>query len=339
MPWNPQQEYERGLRAVYVDVDARERLAKMVVSQGHSFSAADNIVNYGLYGSGEGKLSMPFAIIERVFPGSLPASAQTRGDCVSHSTRNAILGSLACEIAAGRPDEVSGQIEGVPEVSEAGRLDGVLSTEAIYWWRGHGGDGWSCDHAAEVAMKQSGMWLRKPYESLGIDLTRYNGNLAGKWGRSNPPNNVREIGQEHLVRTATRVRSFEELRDLIANGYCVSSCGGESWGSRDKNGVASRTRGGWAHALAVLGVDDREIVTRGTSQGGYGEPLVHVQNSWGPKWNGSENRRVVGTNVDIPLGSFWSRWSDFKSRYMIAFSGLDGWPPQSFERWFKPGVF
>lgn len=335
MPWNPQQEYERGLRAVYVDADARERLAKMVTSQGHSFSAADNIVNFGLYGSGEGKLSMPFAIVEKVFPGSLPASAQTRGDCVSHSTRNAILGSLACEIAAGRPDEVSGQIEGVPEVSEAGRLDGVLSTEAYYWWRGHNGDGTSCDLLAEAAISTAGMWLRKDYPEVGLDLTRYSGKLAGKWGSRKPPSEIVDVGREHLVRTTTRCRSFEEVRDLIANGYCISSCGGESFSAtRDENGVSSRTRGGWAHAMAYLAVDDRDETKRRYN----GEPLIYVQNSWGSRWS-SGPRRVMGTNVDIPLGGFWARWSDIKSRYMIAFSGLDGWPPQSFERWFAPGVF
>lgn len=333
MTWNPQEQYESGLRGTYSDADAHERLTALVEAQGQSPNANDACRDYGLVGSGEGKLSMPFRIIETVFPGSLPASAQQRGDCVAHSTRNAILGSLACELASGKPDEVTGVVEGPPQVSDEARRDGVLSTEAIYWWRGHGGDGWSCDHAAEVAMKQSGMWLRKDYPELGIDLTRYNGKTAGKWGSRKPPSSVLEIGKEHLVRTITRAKSFEDVRDLIHNGYCISTCGGESWGSRDENGVANRTRQGWSHAVAVLGVDDREEVHRK-----YGGPLVHVQNSWGPKWNGSGNRRVMGTDVDIPLGSFWSRWSDFKNRYMIAFSGLNGWPPQKFDRWFPEGL-
>lgn len=334
MPWAPQSEYENGLRGVYVDLEARERLAKMVSDQGQSFNAADCVISYGLYGTGEGKLSMPFAIIEKIFPGSLPASAQGVGSCVAHSTRNACLGSLACEIAAGKPDEKSGKVEGVPDVSETGRLDGVLSTEGLYWYRGHSGaDGWSCDSAAEVACKY-GLWLRKNYDSIGIDLTKYSARIETKWGRPFPPDEVKAIGQEHLVRTTTRARSFEEVRDLLANGYCISSCGGESFSAtRDENGVSSRTRGGWAHAMAYLGCDDRPETHRK-----YGGPLVHVQNSWGPRW-GSGGRRVLGTNVDIPLGGFWARWSDIKSRYAIAFSGLNGWPPQSLDRWFKQGVF
>ena len=335
MPWNPESEYAAGFRGVYVDADARERLVQLIESEGQSADGGESCQRYGLVGSGAGKLSMPFHVIEQVFPGSLPASAQDRGDCVSHSTRNAILGSLACEIAAGTADEQSGQIEGVPQVTEAARLDGVLATEPNYWWRNHGGDGDSCDRAAECAMRQAGMWLRKDYPEVGIDLTRYSGRTAGKWGSRNPPADIKAIGQDHLVRTTTRARSFEQVRDLLANGYCISSCGGESFSNkRDENGVSSRTRGGWAHAMAYLAVDDRDE----TKSRYGGEPLIYLMNSWGKRWN-SGGRRVLGTDVDIPEGGFWARWSDIRNRYAIAFSGLAGWPPQRFDRWFRAGVF
>jgi hypothetical protein len=327
MPWNPQEEYLRGLVGVYADPAASERLTQYLLQQGQAPDGGTTCRRYGLVGSGAGKLSAPWAVIEQVFPGSLPASAQTRGDCVAHSTRNACLGTLACEIAAGQPDEVTGLREGAPDISDEARRDGVLSCEAIYWFRSHGGDGWSCDHAAEVVLKESGLWLRKRYEQLGIDLTRYDGKLAGKWGASKPGAEIRKIGAEHLVRTATRARTFEEVRDLLANGYCISSCGGESWSeTRDSNGVSRRTSQGWAHALAYLGVDDRDEIKRA-----YGEPLVLIQNSWG-KWN-SGGRSVLGTQLEIPHGAFWSRWSDCKGRYAIAFSGVNGWPAKQLPDW------
>jgi hypothetical protein len=329
MPWNPQDAYNNGLRGTYSDPDAHERLTKLITSQGQSPDGGDTIRNYGLFGSGEGKLSPLFSVIEKVFPGSLPATAQGVGSCVAHGTRNAALGSLAAEIAAGTPDEVTGKIEGKPEVSDVAQRDGVLSTEAIYWWRGHSGkDGWNCDHAAEVICGKSGLWLRKNYPDIGIDLTKYSARTEVKWGRPLPPESVGKIGREHLMRTATRVKSFDELRDLIHNGYAISSCGGESFSSkRDENGVSSRTRGGWAHAMAYLGVDDREEVRRKYG----GEPLVLVQNSWG-RW-GSGPRKVYGTDLEIPVGSFWARWKDIRSRYAVAFSGVNGWPPQRFDSW------
>ena len=315
MAWDAQAEYLRGLVGVYADPAASERLTQYLLLQGQAPDGGTTCRRYGLVGSGAGKLSAPWAVIEQVFPGSLPASAQTRGDCVSHSTRTACLGTLACEIAAGQPDEVTGLREGAPDISDEARRDGVLSTEAIYWFRGHGSDGWSCDHAAEVVLKESGLWLRKKYESLG------------KWGSSAPGTEVREIGGQHLVRTATRVRTFEEVRDLLANGYCISSCGSESWSeTRDTNGVSRRTPQGWAHALAYLGVDDRDETRKA-----YGEPLVLIQNSWA-RWN-SGGRAVLGAPLEIPHGAFWSKWSDCKARYAIAFSGVAGWPAKRLPDW------
>jgi hypothetical protein len=87
---------------------------------------------------------------------------------------------------------------------------------------------------------------------------------------------------------------------------------------------------GWAHALAYLGVDDRpEIIER------YGEPLVLVQNSWG-QWNDG-GRKILGTNINIPVGSFWAKWSDLKNRYMIAFSSVSGWPPKKLKSYGSLG--
>ena len=221
---------------------------------------------------------------------------------------------------------MTNEVEGVPDVSEAARKDGVLSTEAIYWWRRHGGDGWSCDAAAEVVLKESGLWLRRDYPGIA-DLTRYSGNAAGKWGSRTPPADVKAIGQEHLIRTATHAKTFEEVRDLLHNGYCISSCGSEAFSNkRDDNGVSKRSSGVWYHAMAYLGCDDRE-----TTRAKYGEPLVMIQNSWG-RWN-TGSRKVMNSVLEIPEGGFWARWSDIKGRYCVAFSGVMGWPAQTLPDW------
>lgn len=323
-----QRQYESGLIGCYSDPAATQRFEAFITSQGQSPRGGVSCARYGLVGSGEGKLWAPFNIIEKVFPGSLPASAQKVGSCVAHNTRNAILGTIACEIYAGKPDEVTGLIEVAPEVSDAGRRDGVFSTESLYWHRNHSGqDGWQCEEAAEIACKTSGAVVRKNYPEIGIDLTTYNVDTEVKWGRPFPPENVEKIVGEHLIRTATTVESYEQLRDLVANGYCCSTCGSESFSdTRDENGVSSRTSQGWAHAMACLGVDDRDEVKRK-----YGGPLVHIQNSWN-KWN-SGPRRVMGTDIDIPEGSFWARWKDVQNRVFIALSGANGWPAQKLPNW------
>ena len=45
---------------------------------------------YKLYGAGEGKLSLPFKSLLKFDPAFGPSEKQTTGDCVAHSTRNAV---------------------------------------------------------------------------------------------------------------------------------------------------------------------------------------------------------------------------------------------------------
>lgn len=241
-------------------------------------------------------------------------------NCVSWNARNGGLITMCCDIASEVPDEVSGKLEGAPEISDEARLSGVLSTEAIYNWRRHGGDGWSSAEAVQVMMKDSGLWLRKKYDEINVDFTRYSARNAGIYGSRTPPDSWRKIGADHLIRTATELSSFEEVRDMLANGYGILTDGGESWSDqRDANGVAKRTAKGWSHAMALGGVDDRPEIKKL-----YNEPLVLVLQSWG-EWNEGP-RTIFGTNLLIPVGAFWVRWSEFKRRYMVAVSGVNGWP-------------
>lgn len=313
--------YETGFVGAYGNPEAASALRDQIKAAGGIPDGAMACSAYALEETGKGKLSLPVLEILKLYPDCLPGGAQGRGDCVSWSSRNAALGTMCCEITSGLPDPNSGRLEGAPEVSDTARLNGVLSTEAIYNWRRHGGDGWSCAEAAAVMLNDSGLWLRKKYDEINVDFTQYSARNAGLYGSRTPPETWRTIGKLHLVQTITEVEEYEALRDLLANGYCISSCGSEGFSSdRDENGVSKR-KGSWAHALAYLGVDDRDVIKQR-----YGEPLVLVQNSWGA-WNGG-GRRILGTTIDIPVGSFWAKWSDIKNRYMVAVSGVNGWPPK-----------
>jgi len=322
--------YERGFIGAYCDPDAIASLCDQIKASGGNAYGTEACQAYGLVESGAGKLSLPVMEILTLYPDCLPGGAQGRGDCVSWSTRNACLGTMCCEITSGKPDAQSGRLEGAPEVSDIARANGVISTEAIYNWRGKNGDGWSCAAAAKVVLNDSGLWLRKQYAEINVDFTAYSARNAGIYGGRRPPEAWRQIGKDNLVQTVTEVEGYEDLRDLLANGYCVSSCGSEGFSSvRDENGV-SRRRGGWNHAVAYLGVDDRESTKKL-----YGQPLVLVQNSWGD-WNDGP-RRIRDTDIDIPIGSFWALWSDISNRYMIAISGVNGWPPKKLKNYGAKG--
>lgn len=239
-------------------------------------------------------------------------------NCVAHGNRTAAKLTWCAEIVAGLPDEVTGLIEGPPEVDPIGVKTGLLHPSAIWWYRGYNGDGWNIDSCADVLCHSSALWLCNNYPELGIDLRTYNGNVAAKYGRQAPPSAITSAGQKHLVRTATVVESFEALRDFLGNGNGIASDGDEGFSStRDANGVAKRS-GYWAHDMPVLGADDRAETKKI-----YGEPLVLMGNNWGV-WNGGP-RTVLGTNIQIPEGAYWARWSDLRRRRHIAYAGAMGW--------------
>jgi hypothetical protein len=271
-------------------------------------------------------------------------------NCVSHSTKNAALGSMVLEVVAGKPDEVTGKREGLPEVSAEGIKNGVLSTEAIYWYRRHGGDGWMCQASCRVLQKESGCWIRKDYPELGVDLTRYSGKIAGRWGSSPPTGAVAEQGLKNLCRAFAEAPSTAERRDALANGYFLSTCGGESYArTRDKNGVSRKTPEGWAHAMACIGYDDRPSTVQE-----YGQPLELILNSWNI-WNSGPrdirdsasmvpaskkqewiNKGIVNAqtgNIMIPEGAFWALANETRNRDCWAVSSVNGWPRRNLPDW------
>ncbi len=297
----------------------------------------------GMAESGAGKLVIPFVHVLEMFPGCWPgAQGQARGDCVSWGARNAALMTMVCDIVSGQPDEKSGKPEEKPDVPAGGISDGVLSTEAFYWWRGYNGDGWQCPSVAKVACQKSGLVLRKNYPEFGVDLTRYSGSTAGKYGSRAPGDDVVKVVTQHLIHQATNASNYEARRDLLHNGYGLIDCGGEGWSSsRDEYGMSKRS-GSWSHSMSEIGFDDRD-----STKQKFGEPLVCILNSWakwnsGPRdifqsaalvppekkaaWAAAGITNPATGNIMIPEGSFWTLASTCNRREVYAFSGAHGWP-------------
>lgn len=256
-------------------------------------SAADH-----LFGTGDGKLSLPFKSVLKFFPGFGSDERQTTGDCVSHATRNAVDVARAVEIDINQERE---------EFVARG------ATEGIYGVRGHTGEGMTCSRAARFVSKDGGILLRKKYGQY--DLSKYNGSLASGWGRTGTPQELINEAKKNPVGTVSLVRSVQEAKDALANGYGIALCSDYGFSSnRDDNGIARR-EGSWGHAMCWIGCDDTK--TR------LNETLFLIQNSWGV-WNG-------GPKVhEQPDGSFWIREADAAG--MIAqegawvFSNVQGFP-------------
>ena len=251
---------------------------------------------YKLNGAGEGRLSLPFKSLLKFYKDFGPSERQTTGDCVSHSTRNAVDITRAVEI----------DIKGEPESFEAHG-----ATEGIYQARGHRGQGMTCSGAAKYVHEKGGLLIRKDYG--GVDLSEYNSNLGAR--HKIPSSIYISEAKKHQVKTISLITTVEEARDALANGYAMSVCCGYGLCSiRDSKGIAKRG-GGWNHAMAWIACDD--------TRERFKELLFLVQNSWG-LWNS-------GPKVhEQPEGSFWIREKD--ARGMLAqqgswvFSDVDGFP-------------
>jgi hypothetical protein len=249
--------------------------------------------------SGKGKLSTPYKSVLK-FDKNPYNERQTTGDCVSHATRNACDVSRAVEIDVHRD-------------REAWLARGA--TEAIYGARGHGGQGMSCSRAATFVSQSGGVLVRKNYKGI-VDLTKYNGNLGASWGARGLPDKVIDVANDHQIKTVSLIRTIEEARDALANGYGLSVCSSYGFSNkRDSKGFA-RVSGSWAHAMAWTACDDTA-----------NEPAFLVQNSWG-KWNGGGHPEWG----KIPDGSFLIHADVaagmLKQNGAYAFSQFDGFPVQ-----------
>ena len=254
------------------------------------------VAAHKLYGAGEGKLSLPFKSLLKFDPSFGPSERQTTGDCVSHSTRNAVDITRAVEI----------DIKGEAESFEARG-----ATEAIYQARGHRGQGMTCSGAAKYVHSKGGLLIRKDYGA--VDLSKYDSSLGAK--HRIPSSIYTTEAKKHQVKTISLITTIEEARDALANGYAISVCSGYGFSSRrDNNGIAKRGSG-WSHAMAWIACDD--------TNKRFNETLFLVQNSWG-KWNSGPKIH------EQPDGSFWIREKD--ARGMLAqqgswvFSDVDGFP-------------
>ena len=249
--------------------------------------------------SGKGKLSIPYKSVLK-FEKNPYNERQVTGDCVSHGTRN------ACDITRAVEIDVNGE-------REAWIARGA--TEAIYGSRGGSFQGMSCARAAEFVSKIGGILVRKNYPGV-VDLSKYQGMLGAGWGGRGLPDKVLDLSNDHQIKTVSLVRTVEEARDALANGYGVNVCSNYGFSNvRDKKGFA-KVSGSWGHSMAWTACDDTN-----------GELAFLVQNSWG-KWND-------GGHPDwgpIPDGSFLIHADVAKG--MLAqngaytFSNFDGFPVQ-----------
>lgn len=294
-PFQLMRSYEDGLPG-YVP-DEREK-QDYLSSHRYGVFRAPNI-----FGSGRGKRALLWQYALKLDPLSF-TERQTTSDCVSHGSRNARDMTRAVEILVKREPE-------------AWFKRGA--TEPTYGARGHGGEGMSPARASRFE-RDVGFLARHDYDV--VDLSKYNGSLGARWGRTGVPSEVQELCRHNKVGQITLVRSQEELMDAMINGYAAHSGQSAGWASspNDKN-IHPRGRS-WAHDMAIAGYDDTLEY--------WPFRVWFIVNSWGP-WNQPVKNWPKDFPPQVP-GMIVTKAEDFdvcvSSDDCWVYGSIDGYPPQ-----------
>lgn len=316
--FDPAEAYSRGLMGCRRDPRADEEFVDSIIRHGGNPDGGSVASSWEFADAGKGKLILLFPTVQSVFPGCWPGPTQLTGDCVARATANCLLTSLAMEIASNVPDEVTGKLEGAPQLPERGIRDSVVASESLWAWRGYDSDGWICSRSAQVATTK-GFLVRKPYPDLNIDLTQYTDKTIRLGGAKLPGQAWLDESSKYVARTATVLEGRDQVRDFLFQGYGIFNCSSMAFErTRNEDGF-SRQVGIWHHAQSFIGYDDRPETHQK-----YGQALVLWNNTWAA-WN-SGPRRVRGTPIDIPPGSFWALASTIDKAQCIALSSVAGWP-------------
>lgn len=257
-------------------------------------------------GTGKGKIVVLTDIIEKV-TGKFETRVQTIGDCVSMGT------ALGVDIAKAVDIYIKGDFE--EWIAET-------STEEIYAGGriiiGRGGIGYNDGCVGAWAAKFINQYGALPRGKYGnVDTTKYSGERARLWGRPNsgPPTSLIEECKKHPISITSLVKTAEEARDLIANGYPIAVCSNQGFGNRRDSEGFSNPEGSWAHCMCAVGTRDD------------GRPGILLQNSWPKSWIAGPKK------FNQAEGSFWVDFETFERRMLSqsdswAISGYTGFEPK-----------
>ncbi len=193
-------------------------------------------------GSGDGKVALLYEAVRKVWGRDIDAGPQEIGDCVSWGFGGCV-DTLAClEVVAGEQEEHSWDLRTCTEALyalsrvEYGELDGSYEDGSVGAW-------------AAAAVVKGGTLSRKR-------LGGYDPRRAKEWGARGLPDDLEREARQHVVKTTSLVRSWEELKAALANGYPIAVCSNQGFSlTRDSKGRC-RPEGQWMHCMKFLGYRD-----------------------------------------------------------------------------------
>ena len=229
------------------------------------------------------------------------------GSCVSFGTAAAIEATMSAEIFNGDIEE---QRDLCQEVIYGGSRVEIGGGRV-------GGDGsigaWAAEFVRIYGVIDRGIYGK-------YDLTKYDERRCREWGNRGVPDDLEPEVKKHPIQTVTMVRTWEDAKAALAQGYGIAICSGQGFTmQRDADGFA-RASGSWAHCMALLGYQ------QGKREGGW------ICNSWGP----SAHTGPGGAGDPPPCG-FWADAATINrmlgEKDSWAFSAVQGFPLRKI-RWY-----
>lgn len=261
-------------------------------------------LSQAIVGSGKGKRSNNVKIIKSVL-GEFPIIIQETTDCVAFGLAG-VINSLKC----------IRKFQG-----KYADFGGFTSTEDIYGGSriliGNGslgrGGGSTGSWAAQYVLKY-GTLLRKKYGD--IDLSKYSARRADEWGMRGVPRELLPVAEEHQIKEYTIVRTWEECRDSLYNGYPITIASNRGFSGKLDSKGCLLGNASWPHQMYLIDMIDDD-----------GDPRALLVNSWPVNWVQNANRE------DTPHGTGWVR-ADILVRDILSandsysFSDFEDYLPQ-----------
>lgn len=151
----------------------------------------------------------------------------------------------------------------------------------------------------------------------------YSGSIAREWGaRPGPPTKFVEIGKNHLVKSAAKINSWDELVTAICNGYPCTVASNQGFNMEPSRDGFHAPSGTWAHQMCIIGIDDESS-----------DPYAVILNSWG---DAHSRLKDFETNEDLPIGVLRVRKRTIErmidAEETFAYSNFDGFPDRQIEK-------
>lgn len=174
-----------------------------------------------------------------------------------------------------------------------------------------------------------GSWMADAVIKYGVlrsnfdGVPKYAGSVAKKWGDTpGPDKKFIEEGSKHPVKSAAKIKSWDQLVEAIVNGYPCTTASDVGYTMTAANDGFHRQTDNWGHQMCFIGVDDRAT-----------DPYAIIVNSWG---DAHGQLKDFDTGENLPIGVLRVRKKDaekhIRAGETFAYSNFDGFPEQLIDK-------